>query len=173
LSAIARLDGGHAFLSNFYPVALRIGGVCYPTLEHAFQAMKTFVPGERRRIAEASSPGKAKRLGGPKARGGIATLRPDWEEVKGKVMLALLRRKFADSALAFQLCATAPDALVEGNHHGDREWGAVCESGEWVGRNRLGRGLEMVRSEALSGASRTLAELDAALERLSQPGGTS
>ena len=47
--AITSFSGDFAFLSNFYPHTITIDGEAYPTTEHAFQALKTDVPEERRR----------------------------------------------------------------------------------------------------------------------------
>ena len=51
------------FLSNFYESPMTIQGITYPTNEHFFQAMKTLDPSERKKIASAQTPGRAKRLG--------------------------------------------------------------------------------------------------------------
>ena len=59
-------DGEFAFLSNFYPSDIKgfdKANILYPTVEHAFQAMKTVDVNERIKIAAADTPGKAKRLG--------------------------------------------------------------------------------------------------------------
>jgi predicted NAD-dependent protein-ADP-ribosyltransferase YbiA (DUF1768 family) len=74
-------DGPHRFLSNFYkpPEPIEWEGVLYPTTEHAFQAAKTLDRVKRKEIAEASSPGMAKRLGRA-----LRPIRPDWEQVKAR-----------------------------------------------------------------------------------------
>jgi len=119
----------YAFLSNFYPSEIEVGGETYATVEHAFQAGKTLNEAERREIRLASTPGRAKRLGRK------AALRPDWETFKFEWMETLLRLKFADPALAAKLKGTAPQELVEGNTWNDRVWG-VCRG---TGQNHLGR----------------------------------
>ena len=58
-------------------------------------------------------------------------------------MVACVRMKFTDPALAAKLLATGEATLVEGNHWGDTFWG-VCD-GE--GRNQLGEILMTVREE--------------------------
>lgn len=134
---IDSFSGEYRWLSNFYPSDVTLDGVTYATVEHAFQAAKTFDEKMRRVVAAAPTPGQAKKLG----RG--LPLRADWEGVKQSVMLDLLRQKFARGELKGLLLATGEAELVEGNWWGDRYWG-VC-SGE--GTNHLGRLLMQVREE--------------------------
>jgi len=70
----------YRFLSNFWPSPVDYMGDYYPTVEHAFQAMKTMKAEERTEILKAKTPGEAKRLGRK------VTLREDWEERKMGVM---------------------------------------------------------------------------------------
>ncbi|KKN90113.1 hypothetical protein LCGC14_0232290 [marine sediment metagenome] len=127
----------HRFLSNFSVSHVKLGGITYPTVEHAYQAAKTLDKTERLRIQRAAGPGRAKRLG----RG--VTLRPDWEGTKLRIMLNLLRQKFQFPKLRDLLLATENQELIEGNHWGDTFWG-VCQ-GE--GENHLGKLLMQVRDE--------------------------
>ncbi len=147
MSDITSFDGENAFLSNFYPSPVLFEGDIYPTVEHAFQAAKTSGAGERRAIRLTASPAQAKRAGKR------VSLRPDWEQVKGDVMLGLLRQKFSAPELRAKLLATGQAQLIEGNTWGDRVWGCVLIKGQWVGRNRLGRLLMQVRDEMRRAAS--------------------
>jgi len=61
--AITSFNGKYEFLSNFYYSPVTYEGITYPTVEHAFQAAKTFDVTERRRISEMKTPGMAKRAG--------------------------------------------------------------------------------------------------------------
>src|SRR5688572_5279274 len=84
--AIDKFDGEYAFLSNFWPWVNGIkvadadpiiwDGREWPTVEHAFQAAKTFSNEEQEKIRWQETPGKAKRLGRR------VTLRSDWEQQK-------------------------------------------------------------------------------------------
>jgi len=118
-----------------------LDGVTYPTVEHAFQAAKTFDPAERELIRDANTPQTAKRLGR-----GVA-LRADWEPVKYGLMRELLRQKFAIPELRQALLATGEAELIEGNNWNDRTWGQVLVQGQWVGKNWLGELLMEVRQE--------------------------
>lgn len=138
MNTIDSFHGQNRYLSNFYPSPIEWDGLTFPTVEHAFQAAKSCDPLERAAIAQAPSPGIAKRMGR------AVKLRADWEEVKIPFMLAFLRLKFTfDSAPGRWLLNTGQAELVEGNTWGDRFWGTV--DGE--GRNELGKLLMQVRGE--------------------------
>jgi hypothetical protein len=141
---ITHFHGDHFFLSNFYPIALTVEGDVYPTLEHAYQALKTFDPAERQTVREAGSPSKAKRLGRR------VTLRADWEKIKFDLMRDLLRQKFAHPDLRQLLLDTGAAELIEGNTWGDRVWGCTVSAGQWIGQNHLGKLLMEVRDEILA-----------------------
>ena len=134
---INSFDGKYYFLSNFYPHPIIEDEIVYPTNEHYFQAMKSLIPEERRKIAACRTPGDAKRLGRRIA------LRSDWDQIKLGIMENALRLKFKDPKLADMLKATGNKKLVEGNRWNDTYWG-VCRG---VGKNHLGRLLMKVRSD--------------------------
>ena len=140
---IDKFEDEYAFLSNFYPSPVQENGVTYPTIEHYFQAQKTTIPFERVAIANAATPGQAKR------EGRRITLRKDWERVKDDVMLQGLRLKFAIPELAEKLLATGDAELIEGTTWHDNIWGnCSCPQCENIpGENRLGKLLMQVREE--------------------------
>ena len=135
MEQITLFRGDFAFLSNFQKCRVEFEGDIYPTVEHAFQAAKTFDKEERKKILAVASPVIAKRIGRR------LKLREDWEDVKCDIMLELLKSKFSDSELKEKLLATGDAELIEGNNHGDRFWGQV----NGVGMNMLGKLLMDVR----------------------------
>lgn len=135
--AISSFTGPCRFLSNFYPHPVELDGVMYPTVEHAYQAAKTFDVRQRHEIRNAASPAMAKRIGSR------VLLREDWETVKLEVMKALLRQKFTEKNQRGRLLDTVGRDLIEGNWWGDRYWG-VCRG---VGENHLGKLLMEIRAE--------------------------
>ena len=140
MGIIDSFAGEYRFLSNFYPSPIRVDGLLFPTVEHAFQAAKTFDRDEKRKIAEARSPGRAKQLGRK------VKLRKDWESVKVGIMEELLERKFeAHPDLAERLLETDDTELIEGNTWNDTFWG-VCGG---RGKNHLGKALMRVRDRIL------------------------
>ena len=128
--------GKYYFLSNFYPSEILINGKKYPTVEHAFQAMKATNSKDMLWIASASTPKEAKK------RGRSVAYRKDWEEVKLAIMEKLVYLKFiGNQNLLDLLVETGDEELIEGNWWGDTFWG-VCNE---VGENHLGKILMKIR----------------------------
>lgn len=144
---ITEFDGKYAFLSNFYHAPFVYDGIIYPTNEHFFQAMKTLDQEKRKQIAEAKTPGAAKRMGRQ------VQLREDWEEVKYTAMRVGVERKFdAHPGLAEKLIATGDAILIEGNSWHDNTWGSCfCpKCAAIAGKNWLGEILMERRKELVS-----------------------
>jgi len=140
--AVDDFQEDYAFLSNIAPAPVRLNGVQYPTVEHAYQAAKTLEPAEREKIRGASTPGLARKMGRKVAK------RPDWPDLKVDLMRDLVRQKFEGQRdLKKSLLATGDAELVEGNTWHDNFWGncrcARCAS--TPGQNWLGRILMDVR----------------------------
>ena len=128
------------WFSNMYPcdTPFIYDGIAYPTVEVFYQAMKTTDKDIRRRIAS-MNPYQAKKY----AR--TIVLRPDWHNLKLKVMEWGLRAKFAKGTTWYtKLIATTGD-IVETNNWNDKYFG-VCNG---VGENHLGRLLTKIRDEYL------------------------
>lgn len=140
MNTISTFSGKYRFLSNFWQLVQPIRdkyGIAYPTVEHAYQAMKTLDRAMREKIAQAMSPGQAKMLGRR------VRLREDWDEVKLTLMYLLNSAKFSHEPLRSMLKETGDAMLIEGNTWRDTYWG-VC-NGE--GENNLGKILMKIRSE--------------------------
>lgn len=144
---IGEFKGPWSALSNFSECGIRFKGITYPTVEHAYQAMKTRDVKLRRKIARAATPGIAKRMGRD------LDLRSDWEEIKLQVMEHFLRKKFKLLANWIVLLATERRQLIEGNRWGDRYWGVCLKTGK--GQNWLGRLLMKIRSEVCRGVKKS------------------
>jgi ribA/ribD-fused uncharacterized protein len=142
---ITRFVGIYAAFSNFFPRPIVLDGVRYPSSEHAYQAMKTDNINERMAIIEASTPGKAKRLGH------TVSVIPDWDEVKLPWMRKVVLAKFTQHPdLMDLLHDTAPAELIEGNSWHDNVWGiCVCHKCYLQGQNWLGKILMEIRDTQL------------------------
>jgi ribA/ribD-fused uncharacterized protein len=117
---------------------LRYDGWIWPTSEHAYQAAKTLNEEDKERIASQSTPALAKRMGKSVAK------RPDWEQVKLKIMYDIVLAKFQQNpVLKYLLILTKDAELIEGNTWGDTYWG-VCNG---KGENHLGKILMRIRDE--------------------------
>ncbi|MGD9725355.1 MAG: NADAR family protein [Nitrospira sp.] len=140
---IDNFKGEYRWLSNFHLCEIEWQGDTYRSVEHAYQAAKTSDPEERRKIREAATCGKAKRLGQK------VTLDPVWaareRSCKLATMRGLLWRKFQNPLLREKLIQTGRHHLIEGNDWGDTWWG-VCNGN---GLNHLGRILMDIREEIL------------------------
>ncbi len=125
------------YLSNFWSVPIVYEGLTYQNAESAFQASKCANTEERRWFLD--TPAHI-----AKAKGKRVEIRPDWNEVRLKVMWEVLQAKFAQHPdLAAKLVATGDQEIVEGNTWNDKFWG-VC-NGE--GMNHLGIMLMAIREE--------------------------
>ena len=142
MKVIDRFTEEYHFLSNFYPVYIEVNNLIYPTLEHAYQAMKTFDLDERKKIRDEKSPGKAKRLARK------LKCREDWDLVKEEIMKELLTIKFNIETFKRRLLETGESILIEGNAWHDNEWGS-CMCSRCInieGKNKLGKILMEVRN---------------------------
>jgi ribA/ribD-fused uncharacterized protein len=140
--AITDFHDGYTYLSNFSSHALLISGQKWPTVEHAFQAAKTTDRGQQQMIRAATSPGLAKRLGK------TVTLRPNWNDMRVRVMEKLVALKFAQwPELGLKLRATGDALIVEGNKWHDNFWGSCsCPRCQHItGENHLGLILMQIR----------------------------
>ena len=138
---ITQFSNSFAFLSNFYPCKIRYEGIEYPSVEHAYQAAKTWNKKDRLIISQLDTPGQAKRYGAS------VKIRDFWEKDKVSTMLELIRLKFNNPELERKLLETYPHELIEGSPYEDITWGAVDQSGIWIGKNYLGKILMEVRNE--------------------------
>jgi ribA/ribD-fused uncharacterized protein len=137
---VLEFKGGYRFLSNFYPAQVQgPGRYLYPTVEHAYQAMKSTRERDWKLILECGTPGSAKYFGRR------VELRPRWDHIKLEMMEKLLRRKFSPrSDLLVNLCRI-DGRIEEGNYWRDTYWGVDLKTGE--GYNHLGRLLMKIRDE--------------------------
>lgn len=129
----------YSFLSNFHPSPV----FGFPTVEHYYQAAKSLDPEHHQAIMSTPYPGRAKRLGRN------VELRPDWEEIKFKVMEKALREKFKISEMKEALLATGDQELLEGNVWHDNVFGNCwCPKCRDIsGENMLGKLLMKIREE--------------------------
>lgn len=118
-----------AWLSNFYPSPIiDKNNAIWPSAEHAYQGQKTTDKEWKRTIRGASTPALAKRWGG------VAPLRPDWNDKKIGLMRNILRAKFdQNEELRHKLIETGTKKLVH-----EAPWDSFWGSGANNGRNQLG-----------------------------------
>jgi len=112
--------------------------IVVPAAEYAFIMGKTTDFDVRRHIAGLSEPKDVR------AFGRTLELRQDWEEIKEAHMLLVLRDKANQNPdIKALLLDTGKARIIEGNRHGDREWGVDEFTGE--GANKLGKAWDKLR----------------------------
>ena len=137
MNEIRGFDGQYRWLSNFWPVIIRMSGLVYQSVEAAYQAAKTLDMTVRQRLTSATA-AESKKIGK------TVKLRPDWENIKLDVMYALVKYKFThNEELRKKLLDTGDAYIEETNYWGDRFWGVSNGTGE----NHLGKILMRVRKE--------------------------
>lgn len=145
---ITAFRGRWTKLGNYSTCVVFYEGHAYQSVEHAYQAQKSLDPGIQKMILDSATPAVSKRM----AR--AVQLRPDWEQVKDGIMLALLREKFSQEPERGILLSTGDQDLVEGNWWHDNYWGD-CFCGRsactFPGKNMLGKLLVTVRADIISG----------------------
>ena len=138
MNTIKEFQGINRFLSNFWPVEIAWGGRVFPSVEHAFQAMKCANDKDKDAFTHGTAR-QAKRLGRS------VTMRKDWNSIKLATMYALLVIKFKNPELRKLLLDTGNSVLQEGNYWHDTFWGVDLNTGS--GANNLGKLLMKVRKE--------------------------
>ena len=135
---INEFKGVYRWLSNFEAVEIRhIGGLTYPSVEHAYQANKSQDIEWWNTCATTPSPGQIKRLSR------AVKLVENWEEIKEDIMFDLLLQKFTHQKFKDLLLATENVEIIEGNYWGDVFWGVDLKTG--LGENKLGHLLMSIR----------------------------
>jgi N-glycosidase YbiA len=129
--------------SNFSAHGFESDGLWWPTSEHYFQAHKFIDTPYFEAIRQVKSPKDAALMGRDRQR----PLRPDWDEVKDKIMFRAVLRKFETHAdIRAVLLSTGNEELIE-NTSTDYYWG--CGTNK-TGKNRLGQILIEVREKLRS-----------------------
>ena len=133
--------------SNMAPYALTIDGTRWRTVEHYFQAQKIINHEDYiEKIRQASSPMMAKRIGSTRRHAvtGETLLRPDWEEVKDRLMREAVLAKFTlNWDIRHVLLGTESRIIMEDSPK-DYYWGIGADG---TGENKLGLILMDVREQ--------------------------
>lgn len=136
----------YRFLSNFHLCDVYFEGIVYPSSEHAYMSAKTHNTQIKDKFSKdfnglaggILTPREARNLGQ------TIELRPDWEEVKYDMMLAIVFDKFwRNKDIQKLLLDTGDKYLEETNHWNDVFWGYSWQ--KQTGQNNLGKILMKVR----------------------------
>ena len=133
-------------LDNFSAFCVKIDGIKYKTVEHAFQTIKFLdsAPEIADKIKNSNSPFEAREL----AYNYKLLRRKDWGQVKYDIMEMLLRQKVNQNAYVREkLINTSPYTIVEDcGEDDDKDWGCGLDG---TGNNNLGKLWMQVREEIL------------------------
>ena len=132
----------YPFLSNFHPCEITYEGITYHSVENAYQAQKC--PERASEFIDISAK-DAKNLGKK------VEVRPDWDNIKLRIMWDLVHQKFEDPDLLSQL-QSVPSPIVEHNWWHDNYWGAcTCDKCRDIpGLNWLGKILEDIKEKSMA-----------------------
>jgi predicted NAD-dependent protein-ADP-ribosyltransferase YbiA (DUF1768 family) len=129
-------------LRNDFPALIVFAGENYASVLHGYWALAAAGASDRSRIREAQSGREAQ------DRGGRATQRSDWPNVRIAVMTGLLRAKFSQHPELAEILLSTGDATISYTGFSDSPfWRDVSDS---RGRNWMGRLLELTRSELIA-----------------------
>lgn len=124
------------FLGNMFPAAIRWQGAVWQCSEAAYQASKTNPP-----QAWGNLDGYAAKKAGREL-----ILRPDWNDVKVRVMADIVRTKFTQHPELLAKLRELDGHIEETNQWHDGFWGVCsCTRCRSVGQNWLGRILMTIR----------------------------
>ncbi len=124
-------------LQNDYPRPIEVGGVVYPSVEHAYWALSTDDAGARELICAAERGYGARKAAeeAPRVQG--------WAQARTAVMAGLLRAKYAQHPDLAEILVGTGDAPLAYSGTDSDHW----NTRGGAGRNWVGRLLELVRSE--------------------------
>ena len=130
-------------MRNDFKASVKLEGMVYPSVEHAFQAAKTVDSLLRESIANASDGRSAKQIGQS------FDISEDWDEERVRVMEFLIRQKFSEHEDLREKLLNTGDQLIRMVNRRDRFWGMIynADEGEFIGDNTLGEIIMKVRAE--------------------------
>lgn len=134
----------HEWLSNFYPCEIKLNGITYGSIEHAYMSEKSFDIEWKEFCRDTKEASMVKN----KSR--EIKLREDWNKVKINVMRQCVTQKFSTEPLKSKLMDTKNEYIQEGNWWNDTFWGVDLKATPPVGKNMLGILIMEVRSNLCS-----------------------
>ena len=135
MKKINKFAGEYAFLSMSYRYPTEYKGVTFPSLEHAYHAMKSDNPADWERLSGYIRPVNVR------AASRTIKMRSDWNMIRDSILLELNMIKFSDPVLRQKLNDTGDSVLVYDNRDGDQYLGVFNK----VGDNMLGKTLMKIR----------------------------
>lgn len=136
---IREFQNEYRWLSNFAPVKIKLDGLEFPSVEHAYMSAKS---DDEEWKNFCSNPNN--KAGDVKRQSRNITLKEDWHEIKLEVMKECVNQKFSQEPYRTKLLETETQHIQEGNRWNDKFWGVCLKTNK--GENHLGRLIMDVRS---------------------------
>lgn len=135
---IKEFQGEYRWLSNFEWVNIKLDGIIYPSVEHAYQSAKSDLGIWKKRCAsQYYKPGFIKQLSRS------IKVVPNWSIIKDDIMVECVTQKFNKEPFRTKLINTDTLYIQEGNLHKDTYWGVNLRTGK--GQNKLGKLIMSIR----------------------------
>ena len=136
---ITEFQNEYRWLSNFAPVKIKLDGLEFPSVEHAYMSAKSDDVEWKKFCSNQNN-----KAGDVKRQSRNITLKKDWNEIKLKVMKECVNQKFSQEPYRTKLLETGTQHIQEGNRWNDKFWGVCLKTNK--GENHLGRLIMDVRS---------------------------
>lgn len=129
----------YGWLSNMYKCDIEYEGHIFKSVENAYMWAKNKANRDWLYVCLNNEPNLVKRLSKD------IFIRPDWEDVRLKIMYELLLLKFKQEPFKTKLKNTGLQNIQEGNYWNDKFWGVCLKSNPNEGENHLGRLIMHIR----------------------------
>ena len=136
---ITEFQNEYRWLSNFAPVKIKLDGLEFPSVEHAYMSAKSD-DAEWKKFC--SNP--INKAGDVKRQSRNIELKENWNDIKLDVMRECVKQKFNQEPYRTKLLKTGTQHIQEGNRWNDKFWGVCLKTNK--GENHLGRLIMDVRS---------------------------
>ena len=136
---ITEFQNEYRWLSNFAPVKIKLDGLGFPSVEHAYMSAKSDDVEWKKFCSNSNNT-----AGDVKRKSRSILLKDDWNEIKIEVMANCIKQKFNTEPYRTKLLETGTQHIQEGNRWNDKFWGVCLKTNK--GENHLGRLIMDVRS---------------------------
>src|ERR1035437_8893421 len=130
---ITEFKNEYRWLSNFAPVKIILGGIEFPSVEHAYMSEKSDDEEWKKFCSNSSNT-----AGDVKRKSKTIKLKDNWDLIKLEVMEYCIEQKFNTEPYRTKLLDLPKDEyLQEGNRWNDKFWGVCLKTNK--GENHLGK----------------------------------
>jgi ribA/ribD-fused uncharacterized protein len=135
---ITEFQNEYRWLSNFAPVKIKLNGLEFPSVEHAYMSAKSEDEEWKKFCSNQNNT-----AGDVKRKSRSIALKDNWNEIKLEVMANCIEQKFNTEPYRTKLLETKDEYLQEGNRWDDKFWGVCLKTNK--GENHLGKLIMSIR----------------------------